>query len=178
LSAAPASETIVVMAKVIAPYGVQGWVKARPYTQAPDALLHYDRWWLKLSSTPDWREVRPLASRMHSGALLAQFEGVSSREAAHALAGAQIGVRRSDFAVPKRGEIYVADLVGLTVVNRDGVQLGEVVAVEEFGAHPLLRVAPASASEGAAVLIPFVAAHVDRVDFDERRIEVDWQADY
>jgi 16S rRNA processing protein RimM len=178
LSAATAPETIVVMAQVLAPYGVQGWVKARPYTQAPDALLQFDRWWLRNAGMQDWREVHPLATRMHSGAVLAQFEGVASREAAHALSGAQIGVRRSDFAAPKRGEIYVADLVGLAVVNREGVQLGEVVAVEEYGAHPLLRVAPAEANSAGQRLIPFVEAHVDRVDLDERRIEVDWQTDY
>lgn len=178
MSAADPSEAIVVMAQVLAPYGVQGWVKARPYTQSPDALLQFDRWWLKRAGTQEWREVRAIATRMHSGAVLAHFEGVASREAAHALAGAQIGVRRADLAAPNSGEVYVGDLVGLVVVNREGVHLGEVVAVEEYGAHPLLRVARAAGEPGSELLIPFVAAHVDGVDLDGRRIDVDWQADY
>ena len=166
------------MAQVLSSYGVQGWVKARPYTREPDALLGFERWWLKLRGAREWREIRPLATRMHSGTVLAQFEGVADREAAQALAGSQIGVRRADFAVAERDEIYVADLIGLAVVNRDGVRLGEVAAVEEYGAHPLLRVAPAEGIASAALLIPFVAAHVEGVDLEARRIDVDWQADY
>lgn len=166
------------MAQVLSSYGVHGWVKARPYTQEPDALLGFRRWWLKPPGAREWRETRPLAVRMHSGVVLAQFEGIATREAAQALAGSQIGVRRADFAVPERDEIYVADLMGFAVVNREGVHLGEVAAVEEYGAHPLLCVAPAEGIASAALLIPFVAAHVERVDLEARRIEVDWQADY
>lgn len=175
MSAAPRSDDIVVMAQVTAPYGVQGWVKARPFTAAPDALLSFSRWWLRRVGQGDWKEVRRLDGRMHSGMVLAQLEGAANREEAAVLRGAEIGVRRADLGEPARGEIYWSDLVGLAVVNREGVRLGEVAAVEEYGAHPVLRVADADA---AAMLIPFVDAHVDRVDLAAGRIEVDWQPDY
>ena len=76
-----------------------------------------------------------------------------------------------------RGEIYWADLVGVAVVNREGVALGKVVAVQEYGAHPVMRVAPGPAEARSERLIPFVAAHVDEVDLPARRMVVDWQAD-
>jgi len=51
-----------------------------------------------------------------------------------------------------------------------------VAEVQDFGAHPLLRVVP---EDGAREhLIPFVPAHVEAVDLAARRIDVDWQADY
>ena len=76
----------------------------------------------------------------------------------------------------RRGnEFYWADLVGLAVVNRQGVKLGSVAAVEDFGAHPLLRVTD---DDGAPRLIPFVAAYMDGVDVAAGRIDVDWQLDY
>jgi len=37
---------MVVMARVLAPYGVLGWIKARPYTASVGALLDYATWWL------------------------------------------------------------------------------------------------------------------------------------
>jgi 16S rRNA processing protein RimM len=64
--------------------------------------------------------------------------------------------------------------VGLAVVNRQGEPLGTVVEVQEFGAHPVLRVA----GEGGTHLIPFVEAYVDAVDMAGGRIDVDWQKDY
>ena len=170
------------MAQVLAPYGVQGWIRIRPFSDAPDAMLKHERWWLKPAGSDTWREVTRTGGRLHSGSVLAQLAGVATREAALALRGAEIGVPRAAMAPLEQGEIYWADLVGLEVVNRDGAVLGQVVALQEYGAHPVLRVAPGSEDERgekrAERLIPFVAAHVDRVDPAARRIEVDWPADF
>ena len=72
-------------------------------------------------------------------------------------------------------EYYQADLVGMTVVNRDGEVLGAVVDFVESGAHPIVRVA---GQDGGERLIPWVAQYIDRVDVAARRIDVDWPADY
>jgi 16S rRNA processing protein RimM len=100
---------------------------------------------------------------------------VADREAAATLNGAEIGVPRSALPAPAENEYYLADLVGLDVVNRQGERLGQVAAVEEFGAHPVLRVVDAG---GASRRIPMVDAYVDGIDAEARRIDVDWQADY
>src|SRR6185369_11536914 len=97
---------------------------------------------------------------------------VDTREAAQALAGAEIGVPRAAMPLPAAETMYCSDLVGLAVVNRSGVVLGEVTAVEDYGAHPVLKVA--AGASGEARLIPFVAAYVDEVDPVARRIVVDW----
>jgi len=166
------------MAQVLAPYGVNGWIRIRPFSGKPDAMIEHERWWIRPAGADAWREVAPAAARVHSGSVLSRLDGVNTREAAMALRGAQIGVPRSALAPLESGEVYWADLVGLEVVNREGEVLGQVVAVQEYGAHPVLQVAHGTAESRAERLIPFVAAHVDRVDLPARRIEVDWQADY
>lgn len=166
------------MAQVLAPYGVQGWLRIRPFSDAPDAMLKHERWWLKPAGAGDWREVTRIGGRLHSGSVLAQLAGVETREAALALRGAEIGVPRVAMAPLAQDEIYWADLVGFEVVNRDGAVLGQVVAVQEYGAHPVLRVVPGGRDKRTERLIPFVPAHVDRVDAAARRIEVDWPADF
>ena len=90
--------------------------------------------------------------------------------------GALIGVPRSELPAAAEGEVYLADLVGLDVVNREGQALGVVVAVDDFGAHPVLRVR--ADGGGRERLIPFVAAHVDEVDLASKRIGVDWGGDF
>ncbi len=177
-STVPAPGGMVVMGRVLAPFGVRGWVKVRPLSAAPDALLSFATWWVRPVRDSTWREVRRVAGRLHAGVLVAELAGIETREAALALKGCDIGVPRSSLPAARAGEIYWADLVGMTVVNREGVTLGEVSGVTEHGAHPLLRVARAAASPGGERLIPYVPAIVDRVDPAARRIDVDWGEDY
>lgn len=168
----------MVLGRVLAPYGVKGWVRIEPFSEEPDALLGYARWWLRPKAASSWREVVPGGSRMHSGAVLAQFDGVASREEAMALRGAEVGVMRSELPPLAPGEMYWSDLTGLDVVNRQGVHLGKVAGLVEYGAHPLLRVNPDEGQDQGERLIPFVAVVVDRIDGAARRIDVDWQPDY
>jgi len=63
------------------------------------------------------------------------------------------------------------------VVNREQQVLGAVVGLIETGPHCVLRVQP-PATDADEILIPFVDAYVDAVEQAERRIRVDWQADY
>ena len=169
---------MVVLAQVQAPYGVQGWVRIRSYSGEPDALLRYEKWWLRPAGSDSWREVARVDGRVHSGSVLALLDGIDTREQALALRGAEVGVPREAMPAPPPGEIYWADLVGLTVVNREGVALGQVVAIQEYGGHPVMRVAPAAEERRTERLIPYVTAHVDAIDLPARRIEVDWQPDY
>jgi 16S rRNA processing protein RimM len=177
-SAVPAPGNIVVMGQILVPYGVRGWVKVRPLTETPGALLDHATWWVRPARGSTWREMLRIAGRMHSGALLAEFAGVGTREAALALKGCDVGVPRAALPAAPKGEIYWADLVGLAVVNREGVPLGEVCGVTAHGAHPLLRVARPAAAPGPERLIPYVPAIVDRVDPEAKRIVVDWGDDY
>jgi len=65
----------------------------------------------------------------------------------------------------------------MAVVNRARVVLGSVAGLLDNGAQSVLRVQPL-APDAAELLVPFVAAYVDRVDLAARRIEVDWELDY
>lgn len=159
-----------------APYGVRGWLNVVPFTATPEALLGFAAWRMTASGDAPVGEYRVVAGRVHGGGVVVQLEGVSTREQAARLRGATVEVARA--ALPPEGddEVYLADLPGCNVVNVRGVALGTVVSVDEFGAHPVLRVA---AEEGGAQrLIPLVDAYVTNVDLAARRIEVDWEADY
>lgn len=166
------------LGEVLGSYGVRGWLRVRPYTEETEALLRYPSWWLKPGRGTDWQEYRRVAGRMHSGTLLVELGGIDTREAALALKGFEIGVPRSALPEVADDEIYWNDLIGLAVVNRAGALLGEVCAVTEHGAHPLLRVARPPGSTGPERLIPYVPAIVTGVDVGAGRIEVDWGEDY
>lgn len=163
------------MGRVIASFGVKGWLKVAPLSADPQALVEHASWFFRAPAAVDWVGRKVVDVREHSGLLVAQVAGVADREAAQQLRGYEIAVPRSTLPAPAADEMYVADLVGLRVVNREGVELGNVEDVQESGAHPLLRVV---AADGRARLIPYVEALVDGVDREARTISVDWGADY
>ena len=167
---------MVIMARVLAPYGVQGWIKARPYTESIDALLNYTAWWLAPArDEAAWRRFAVLAARQQGDTLVASLEGVDDRDAALEWRGAWVAVPRSELPAPAAGEFYWSELVGLSVVNRAGERLGTVSKVLETGAHPVLQV---DAEDGAERLIPVVSAYIDAIDTAAGRILVDWPADF
>ena len=165
---------IVILGRVQAPYGVNGWIKARAFTATAESLMAYPRWWLAASDGA-WRELAVLEARRHADSVLARLEGVTRREEAATWRGASIGVPRSALPKPAADEVYLVDLIGLTVVNRDGETLGWVAGLMDTGAHAVLRVEGAARSEH---LIPLVPAYVDAIEMTAGRILVDWQADY
>ena len=106
--------------------------------------------------------------------VVAAAQEVPDRSAAEALKGARVFVARSSFPTAGTDEYYWVDLIGCTVFNRDGVTLGTVADLTDTGAHSVLRVVQGDDER----LIPFVAAYVDTVDLQARRIGVDWGLDY
>lgn len=161
-------------------YGLNGWVRVRPYSADADALLNAKTWWL---DKPEFRDVAMMQSKVHSGDVVAQLMGVAGRDAAEALKGATVQIPRSHFPALSDNEFYWVDLIGLEVENLQGVRLGQVSDMMDNGAHPILRVAvpPAVDADPKAaqeILIPFVEQFVITVDRTAKKITVDWGLDY
>jgi 16S rRNA processing protein RimM len=159
------------MGRILAPYGVRGWIKAGPQTESPDGLLAYHTWWL--AAGEQWRPYRLLEGRVHGATLVARLEGVEDRDQAARLRGTRIAVPRAELPPAPEGEYYWADLIGLNVVNREGVPLGQVAEVFATGANDVLVVRGERER-----LIPFVPPVVVTVDLQAGELTLDWGADY
>ncbi len=109
---------------------------------------------------------------------MASAHEVDDRNAAEALRGARIFVPRSSFPTANTDEYYWVDLIGLDVVNREGVALGQVRELLSTGPQTVLVLEYFEDSKVLERMIPFVSAYVDNVDLSGRRITVDWQPDY
>ena len=177
-SGTPIPDDLVLVGHVTGAYGIQGWVRIRPYSSDGDALLSAKTWWL---DKPELHDVDMLQSKLHNDEVVARLMGVSGRDAAEALKGATVQIRRSHFPALDNDEFYWVDLIGLAVVNERGEHLGVVSDLMDNGAHPILRVEqPVAEGEKPApeLLIPFVDQFVKTVDQAARLITVDWEADY
>jgi 16S rRNA processing protein RimM len=177
-SGIPVPDDLVLVGYVSGAYGIHGWVRIKPYSSDGDALLAAKTWWL---NKPDMHDVEMMQSKLHGGDVVASLMGVAGRDAAEALKGATVHVRRSHFPALDNDEFYWVDLIGLAVVNERGESLGVVSDLIDNGAHPILRVEqPAAEGQKPApeMLIPFVDQFVKTVDQAARLITVDWEADY
>ncbi len=181
----------VEVGRVVEAWGVKGWIKVQPFAADPQALFSSRRWFLKPpdgSAATKRPTVTPLPSllkiktaRPHGEAVIAQAQDVDDRNAAEALRGARVFVSRASFPTADPDEYYWVDLIGLAVVNQQGIHLGTVTGLLDTGPHCVLRVAPEGDRQGdkaAERLIPFVSAYVGEVDLTARRITVDWGLDY
>jgi 16S rRNA processing protein RimM len=159
------------MGRIAAPFGVKGWVKVQPYSEDPAALMDFESW--RVGRGERHSEYIVEAIQDHGNALVAKLGGIDDRDAAYALRGQEISVARSELPAPEENEFYWSDLIGLKVINREGIELGSVASLLETGAHDVLVV-----KGQREHLIPFVAAFVGKVDLAAGIVEVDWGEDY
>jgi 16S rRNA processing protein RimM len=101
--------------------------------------------------------------------LVVRIEGVGDRMAAGALTGVELYVAREFLPQPEEDEFYLSDLEGLRAETAEGVVLGRVVAVHNFGAGDILEIAP---PEGESLLFPFTKSVAPIVDVAGGRIVV------
>lgn len=190
LSSLPADA--IEVGRILDAWGVKGWVKILPHSTDPEALFSAKSWFLQAPEAkfrPGFSlfsgtvSVSVEEAKNHSGSVVAKFRGLDDRNAAEALRGARIFLPRSSFPAASQDEYYWVDLIGLDVVNREGVALGCVRDLMATGPHSVLCVEYTSLQDdGSSItaerMIPFVSAYVDAVDIAGKRITVDWQPDY
>ena len=179
--------------RVLDAWGVKGWLKILPHSSAPEALFSAGTWFLQ----PPEAKFRPGfnaftgtvsvsidEAKTHSDSVVAKLKGMDDRTPAEALRGARIFLPRSSFPAASADEYYWVDLIGLNVVNREGVGLGCVRDLMATGPQSVLCVEYVVPAEGDAApvaaerMIPFVSVYIDKVDIAGKLITVDWQPDY
>ena len=156
------------MGRVAGSHGVRGWLKVVPGGGAARGLVAVAEWWLGAQA------YRVEESKLHGAKIVAKLAGLESREQVLALKGTAVSVRREALPEPEEGHYYLADLVGLEVVNERGESLGVVKRLFSNGAQDVMEVS----GKGRTTLLPWVPAIVKGVDLERKRIRVDWGADW
>jgi 16S rRNA processing protein RimM len=152
------------MGRVAGSYGVRGWIRVEDPQRG---LATCRNWWIGGADYP------VVETKGHSGTLLAKLAGVGSPEAARKLKGSKVFVQRESLPEPAAGHYYLADLVGLEVVNEQGVALGVVKQWVFNGAQDVMEVAG-----DRTRLIPWIASVVREVDLENKQIHIEWGADW
>lgn len=108
--------------RIVNTHGVRGEVKIQPWADSPEFLLGFRT--LYLGETP--LQVR--AARVHKNMVIAALEGVADVNAAMALKGRVVSIRRTDAKLPA-GEFFLQDILGADVRTESGETLGRLADV-------------------------------------------------
>lgn len=164
-------------------WGLKGWFKVLPHSADPEALFSSKRWYLQPTERgkPAFSGtmlMRVREAKMHSDTVVASAHDIDDRDLAQALKGSRIFVPRSSFPTAPIDSYYWVDLMGLDVINREGVALGQVKDLLSTGPQTVLVIEYTEDDKVQERMIPFVAHFVDDVNLAAKRITVDWQPDY
>ncbi len=112
--------------KIINTHGIRGEVKIQPWCDGPEFLLDFDTLYV------DGRPMEVCSARIHKGNVLVLFEGYDSINQAELLKNKIVYVDRDEVELDD-GQVFIADLIGLTVKNDEtGEVLGKLVDVLNY----------------------------------------------
>jgi 16S rRNA processing protein RimM len=183
----------VILGRIAGVYGVKGWLKVFSYTEPMEAIVDYSPWYIRaesrkpgLQNSRPWTEVKLEAGKRHAKTVIAKIEHCDDRDAAMSFVGAEIAIDNCQLEkLNGENEYYWRDLIGLRVINRQGVELGIVKSLMETGANDVLvvvsEIAPEEGAEKEKIerLIPWTMNNaIIAVDLEKRMIEVDWDPDF
>ena len=151
----------VTIGTVVGSHGVRGTVRVRPAGTGEH---------LRKDVSPVVAGTRRAIENVRETpkGFLLDLEGVEDRGSAVSLRGEDLLLDRAELDSPEEGEFYVADLVGLTVLDEVGERLGEVAETFETAAHETLVVR----TDSGDLFVPFTMEHVPEVDLPSGRITV------
>jgi 16S rRNA processing protein RimM len=147
-------------------HGVRGLVKVTSHTADPADLIAYGPLSDARGQVYALRWVADgiaEVSRIVDGAPVK----VTDRAAAEKLTNTKLFIDRTALPPADDDEYYLADLIGLTVLDPTGRTIGAVAVVHDYGAGASLEIERPGA---VPLLIPFTAACVPTVDLANGRL--------
>ena len=162
-----ARDGLVLLGRIGAAQGLRGEVRIATFTESPENIAAYGPLVDAGGRSFTIESVRPLKGAV----VVARLAGVGDRTAAEALNGVELHVEKTRLPPPDDNEWYYDDLIGLKAVAPDGTEIGEIGAVQNFGAGDLLEIRLAGVG-GQMVFVPFTEAAVPVVDIKAARVVV------
>ena len=157
---------LILLGHISSAQGIRGEVVIKTYTAEPEDIAAYG----PLLDEAGNRTFDLTVVRVAKKGVIARVAGITNCNAAEALRGTKLFVPRDRLPEPEADEVYHADLIGLEAVDADGNVVGEVVAIQNFGAGDLLEIR--LAGKRRTEFIPFDDHFVSEVDVTVGRVTV------
>ena len=177
---------LIAVGRIVAVYGVKGWVKVLSSTEPSGNIFSYQPWYVDAQNARQLLRVDEY--RTHGKGYVAHISGIDDRDIAQTVCRKDIFVEKSLLPELTEGEHYWHQLQGLkvySVANSPGAAaierefLGEVAGFMETGANDVLVIKSCQGSlDRRERLIPWLDEYLAKVDVDSGEIEVYWDSSF
>lgn len=166
---------LMIVGRVRKAHGIRGELLVEPITDAPDTVFVSGRRLFAGTATgapsPDGQELHITAVRQHMDSVRLTIAEVPDRTAAELWRGRFLLVPQDELPPPDDDEVYIHDLLGMSVVHVDGRALGTVADTYDLPQGLMLDVRPVNG--GPTYFIPWREEVLVNVDEAARMITVD-----
>lgn len=160
------TQDLILLGHISSAQGIRGEVVVKSYTADPADIAAYG----PLTDKAGTKTYELTVVRLDKKGVIARVNGIADRTTAETLRGTELYIARDKLPEPEDDELYHTDLIGLEAVTADGVLVGEVIAIQNFGASDLVEIRLAGGNR--TEFIPFDEHFVPAIDLDARRITV------
>jgi 16S rRNA processing protein RimM len=143
---------LILLGRITGAHGIRGAVKIKSFTQNPADISKYGP-----LVTGDGRAIEIARLKPANDEFIADLKDIRDRNAAEALKGVELFTAREKLPPPRESEFYLSDLIGKNVLS-DGLTLGTVASIENYGAGDLMEL-----TNGELVPVAFVQTVGDAI---------------
>lgn len=158
----------LIVAKIVAPFGIRGELKAALLTDFPDRLANRKKVFLgregEVSRSHTIRGIR-----FHKGHALITLAGCDDRNTAETLRDLFVFIPAGEAAKLPEGAYYIHQIIGLEVWDPDGALWGTITDILQTPSNDVYIVD----GERGQFLLPAIPDFVHQVDIDHKRIIAD-----
>jgi len=161
-------ENFIVIGRVSRPHGMKGEIRIEYFNpEDPHLFSRYQVIFLQ-GDEGNPQAYRPIAVRPHKRFILAQLEGIRTKEEAEQLRGNTVLVDPAELPPLEEDEYYWRDILGMRVVTEQGREVGKVTDIVPTGSNDVYVV-----REGEKeFLIPAIKDVIIAIDREARTIVI------
>jgi len=154
-------EKFLTVGQIINTHGLKGELKIYPLTDDLRRFRKLEKVFI------DGTEKKVVWCKLQTDKVILKLEGIDSIEQAQKYKDKYLEIKREDAVPLEEGSYFVADLIGCTVYDTEGKNLGVVYDVLKTGSNDVYWI-----KEGKELLIPALRDIVLEVDVEHSKIVI------
>ncbi len=159
-------EKQICIAEIMTAHGVRGLVKLRCHLENAQDLAGYNP--LRDEAGKEYEVTLKNALKND---WVAEIKGITDRNVAEKMRGLKLFIDRNEMPEVDDGEFYYEDLIGCKAISAQGLVMGSVISVDNFGAGDLLEIRPVMS--GSSYYLPMAEPYVQAIDTVARTIIIE-----
>ena len=148
-------------------HGVRGEVKVYPTTDDPARFKKLKK--VILDMGREQRELAIESVKFFKNMVILKFKGIDNINDIEKYKGCDLLVSRENAVPLEEGEFYLADIMGMPVIDEEERELGVIREVLQTGANDVYII---QKKRGGEILLPAIPSCILDIDFENNRMKV------